>query len=204
MKTIILDFDDFSLNNNQLYYLDQLKRVFPKLKVSMFYIPFDVAYFMNMKDFQLKEVVQMVKDRLDWIELIPHGLTHKEAEFMNIKGDDYETIFKAIDHAFETYGLPYVKGFKAPQWLYKENLVEFLDKKGWWIATDRNQPDLPKTKKYYEYNYSIDEPFWEAKEKILKLHGHISEPSPNNLVDNIGNLMKIPENSDFKFISEVI
>ncbi len=170
----------------------------------MFFIPLDVTYYGRFRDFERQEVIKRIKDRLDWIELIPHGLTHKPEEFLHIKGDDYETIFKAIDHAFKTYDLPYVKGFKAPQWLYKKNLVDYLDKKGWWIATDKNQPDLPKTKKYYEYNYSIEDEFWKSDKDLLKLHGHISGPSTNNIVDCIGNLLKIPEDSEFKWISEII
>lgn len=202
---VILDLDDFSLENNNLYFLDQLKRVYPQLKVSLFYIPFDVAYFMTLKDVQRKEVLQMVKDRLDWIELIPHGLTHKEAEFLHVKDDNYEPIFEAVEEAYKTYDLPLVKGFKAPQWLYKQNLVDYLNKKGWWMAVDKNQPEAPRTKIYYEYSHSIDEPIGKQKDgSILKLHGHISKPSANDLPSNIGNLLNIPTDAQFMFISEYL
>lgn len=204
MKTIVFDTDDLSLENNNLYYLDQIKKVIPNFKISAFFIPLDVAYFSRLKEFQRKEVIQMLKDRSDWIELIPHGLTHRDAEFLNIKNDDYETIFDAIEHAFKTYELPYVKGFKAPQWLYKPSLVEYLDKKGWWIATDKNQPDQPKTKKSYEYTHSVDEDFSSSDLTEIRLHSHISLPSKNNIIENIGNIIKIPQDYEFKFISEVM
>lgn len=203
-KTVTVDLDDFSLEVNNLFYLDQIKKTYPKFKVSMFYIPFDAYHYSALMDFQRQEVVGMIKDRLDWIELIPHGICHAPEEFMNIKGDDYETIFKGIEDGFASYGLPMVKGFKAPQWLYKPNLVDYLDSKGWWMAVDRNQPDAPKTKKYFEYTHSIDEPFWLSNQDKIHLHGHISGPSTNDLVSNMMNLLKINPEAEFKFVSECI
>ncbi len=203
-KVATLDLDDFSVENNNIYYLDQLKRVYPKLKVSLFYVPFDVHYFDRIMDFERKEVIKMIKDRLDWIELIPHGLTHVEEEFLHIKGDDYETIFKGIEEAFQTYGLPMVKGFKAPQWSYKPNLVDFLENKGWWLAVDRNQYDAPRTKRNYVYTHSINEPYWLCTKDTIRLHGHISLPSRNNLPDNLANLLKINPDIEWKFVSEVV
>jgi GT2 family glycosyltransferase len=203
-KVVTLDFDDFSIENNNFYYLDQLKRIYPKLKVSMFYIPFDVSYFDRIMDFQRKEGIRSLKDRLDWIELIPHGLTHIQEEFLHIKDDDYETVFKGIEEAYKTYDLPMVKGFKAPQWAYKSSLVEYLNDKGWWLAVDRNQPESPRTKKNFVYTHSTDEPFWLCNKDSINLHGHISLPSRNNLVDNLVNLLKINPKVEWKFVSEVM
>src|SRR3990167_2689615 len=203
MKTVILDFDDFSLEVNNLYYIDLLKKTYPKMKVSMFYIPFDVNNYDTLMDFQRAEVVQMIKDR-DWIELIPHGLTHQGPEFMHIKNDDYETVFRGIEDGFNTYGLKMVKGFKAPHWAYKQNLVDFLDAKDWWLGVDRNHPEHPRAKRSYEYTHSIDEVFWESDLEEIRLHGHVSLPSRNNLVDNMVNLMKIDPKVDWKFVSEVM
>ncbi len=202
-KTVTLDFDDFSVENNNLFYLDQLKRIYPKLKISMFYIPFDAANFNRLLDFQRQEAIKMIKER-DWIELIPHGLTHAGLEMLSIKNDDYETIFKGIEEGFKTYGFPMVKGFKAPHWAYKPSLVEYLDKKGWWLAVDRNQPESLRTKKCYVYTHSIDEPFWDSKDDSIRLHGHISLPSANNLHDNLANLLKINPDVEWKWISEVM
>lgn len=208
-KTLTLDFDDFSVENNNLYYLDQLKRIYPKMKVSMFYVPFDAVYFNRIMDFQRQEGIKAIKDRLDWIELIPHGLTHTVngrdgSEFNYIKNDNYESIFAGIEEAFKTYGLPMVKGFKAPHWAYKQSLVDYLDSKGWWLAVDRNQPESPRTKKHYVYTHSIDEPFWLSNQDSIRLHGHISLPSKNNIVDNLTNLLKINPDVEWKFISEII
>jgi len=166
-------------------------------------IPWDYQYYTQFADFQREEILKQIKANLDWIELIPHGLTHKMGEFQNVKKKDLPIIFTGIDEVFKKYNLPYIKGFKAPNWLYNEDLVDYLDKKGWFLATDRNQPKSPKTKRFYEYNHSIDEKFWLfTDEYYWRLHGHISLPSQNNLPDNIVNLTKIPADVDFKFVSE--
>jgi len=204
-KTVVLDFDDFSLENNNLFYLFKLKKLLPNLKVSMFMIPFDYQYYPSFTDFQRDEILKQIKANLDWIEIIPHGLTHKHREFENVKEEDYPIIFRAIDDVFKKYGIPYVKGFKAPFWLYNKSLVKYLDKKGWFLAVDRNQPKSPRTKKYYEYNHSIDEKFWLFTDEYKwKLHGHVSGPSENNIIDNIINLTKIPTDATFKFVSEML
>ncbi len=202
--TIALDFDDFSLENNQFLYLEQLKSMFPALKVSMFMIPWDYQLHPQMQDFQREQMIQKIKQNLDWIELIPHGLTHKPREFEAVNYKDYDVIFAAIDEVFTRYGLPYVKGFKAPYWLYNEGLVEYLNKKGWWLAVDRNQPNAPRTKKFYEYTHSIHEPFWLSKSPLIKLHGHISAPSANDLPSNMINLLKMNPKAEFKFVSELV
>lgn len=203
-KIVVLDIDDFSVEVNNLYYLDLMKKTYPKFKVSMFYIPFDYQNYDRLMDFQRQDVARMIRERLDWIELIPHGLTHTKQEMMEIKDDDYETIFKAIREGFDHYGFPMVKGFKAPQWLYKQNLVDYLDSKGWWMAVDRNVPTAPKTNKYYQYTHSIHEPFWLSAQDEVRLHGHISLPSANNFTGNLTNLMKIGPETEWKFISEVV
>ena len=133
-----------------------------------------------------------MEETLDWIQLIPHGVAHLPSEFQNVYKDDLPLVFNAINEFFTDDKLPYEKGFKAPQWLYTQDLVDFLDEKGWWMAVDRNQPNAPRTKRFYEYNYSIEEKFWESKEPIWKLHGHMGAPSTNNIEDCFLNLLKIP------------
>lgn len=71
------------------------------------------------------------------------------------------------------------------------------------MASDRNQAKAPRTKKNYIYTHSIDEPFWLSKQDEIRLHGHISRPSSNNLEDNIMNLLKINPSAEFKFVSEL-
>lgn len=202
-KTISLDFHDFSLENNQFFYLKQLKELYPDIKVSMFYIPVDQQYYNRLMDLQrdivLSELKQAIKD--GWIELIPHGLTHIFGEFKNASYDDMKLILKAYKEHFKQLNIPYIKGFCAPNWLMSKDAIKCLDDNGWWYATDRNQPEMYKAKKNYVYNWDIKNSF--PKESNLVMgHGHISLPSINALELSFKNLVKIPHNYKWVFVSE--
>ena len=111
MKTISLDLDDFSILNNRMDLLMQLKESYPKLKVSLFTIPYDFAYETLPEGQILRDkTLAMIKTQLDWIELIPHGLVHFPKEFEKC---DYKTmklkVFPAIEEAFKKDGLSGLK-----------------------------------------------------------------------------------------------
>ena len=202
---VCLDFDDWSVLNNRLDLLLKLKESYPHLKVSMFTIPCDIAYEQDVSARILREkTLKEVKKHLNWIEVIPHGLIHMPREFEKC---DYETMklsMKAIDEAFKKDGIPYVKGFKAPFWLWNPEVVRALDDEGWWGAVDRQQVHMVCTKKYFVYNYKIDEPFFLAKNiPILKLHGHIT-PEKNNIERCFVNLFRMPQDAEFVFASECL
>jgi hypothetical protein len=203
--TYSLDFDDFSVSNNRLDLLLRLKESYPKLKVSMFTIPYDIVYENDVSAKLMREnTLKELKKHLDWIEIIPHGLTHFPSEFEKCT---YETmrdyIFDAIAEAFGKDGLPFVKGFKAPYWLWNEGVVKALDEKGWWGAIDRNT-NMISTKRFYKYTHSIAEPYFKALNvDIIRLHGHIT-PADNGIEKCFFNLFKMDPKADFKFASELI
>lgn len=203
MKTISLDFDDFSILNNRLDLLMTLKESYPKLKVSLFTIPYDYVYESNpaariMRD----KTLEMIKKQLDWIEIIPHGLIHFEREFEKCDYEGMKMAMKAIDETFKKDGLTYVKGFKAPYWLWNEEVIRALDDEGWWGAINKRAP--LKTKKYFEYTHGIDEMFWKSTLPVLKLHGHITNESNNAIARCFTNLFKMPSDAEFKFASELL
>ena len=205
-KIIVLDFDDFSVLNNRLDLLLRLKETYPKLKVSLFTIPYDYAYESQVSGRILrKTTLKAIKKQLGWLELIPHGLVHMPREFEKC---DYETmkehVIPAIDEAFKRDDLPYVKGFKPPFWLWNEEVVRALDEEGWWGAIDGKQKVTLRTKKYYEYTHTIDEPFMESTKDVLKLHGHITPKSKNYIEKCFVNLFKMPTDAEFKFASEML
>lgn len=205
MKTISLDIHDPSVLHSGLDLLLQIKEHYPKFKVSLFWIPLDPKYEMSQLRLQREDAVKRIKANLDWIELIPHGLTHIPREFEKC---DYFTmrdlIFQAIDEAFKKDDLPYVKGFCAPYWLWSEGVVQALNEEGWFGAIDKNQPDMLKTKKFYTYSHSIDERFWNSTNDVLKLHGHLDGVSSNDLEKCLLNLLKMPTDAEFKFVSEMV
>lgn len=204
MKTIVLDFDDFSILNNRLDLLMRLKETYPKLKVSLFTIPYDFVYESNPAARIMREkTLRGIKSQLDWLEIIPHGLTHFPKEFEKC---DYNTmrhhVIPAIDEAFKKDGLPYVKGFKPPYWIWNEEVVKALDDEGWWGAVNKYDP--LKTKRYYEYTHGIDELFSESTLDVLKLHGHITVKNQNSIEKHFTNLFRMPTDAVFKFASEML
>ena len=205
MKQIVLDFDDFSVLNNRLDLLMQLKASYPTLKVSMFTIPCDIAYEQDVSARIMRvKTLEAVKKQLDWIEIIPHGLIHMPREFEKCDYDTMKICMKAIDEAFKKDGLPYVKGFKAPYWLWNKEVVRALDDEGWWGAVDRNNLKMEMPKRFFVYNYTIDEPFFLAKNvDLMKLHGHIT-PEKNNIERCFVNLFRMPNDVEFKFASECV
>lgn len=204
-QTVVLDLDDFSVLRSRWNLLLKLKEHFPKLKLSLFTIPFDYE-FESVHQYRIvrDKELQKLHDNLEWIEIIPHGLSHFAREFEKADRKTMQMALKAMEAVFKKDAMPYVKGFKAPFWLWNQDVVDVLNEEGWFGATDRNQPDMLKTKRNYIYSHSIDEPFWESKEPLLKLHGHMTLPSKNNIEDCFLNLMKMPSDADFKFVSEVV
>lgn len=201
---ISLDFDDFSVLRSRMDLFERLKEHYPNLKVSMFTIPFDYEYETSNLRIMRSQTLERIKKNLDWIQIIPHGLSHIPREFEKADRKTMEMSLQAIDEAFNKDGLPYEKGFKAPYWLWNQDVVDVLNENGWWGATDPNQPSMLKTKRYFEYSHSIDTPFWQSKNDIWKLHGHMTPPSSNNIEDCFLNLMKIPHDAEFHFVTDFI
>lgn len=204
-QIVVLDFDDFSVLRSRPDLLRTLKEYYPNLKVSMFTIPFDYEAEMSDQRLIRDTCLKFIHENLDWIQIIPHGLMHIPQEFLYCDKETMEMTLQGIDEAFKKDGLPYEKGFKAPYWLWNQQVVDVLDSHGWWGAIDPNQPQMLRTKKYYEYAHSIDTPFWLDKEsKILKLHGHMSPPSMNNIEDCLLNLFKLPSDAEFGYVTDYL
>lgn len=204
-KTIVLDLDDFSVIRNKADVLKKLKEHYPALKVSLFTIPFDYEYEMSpIARIYRQAGLQFVQENKDWLEFIPHGILHAGPEFETMDKEGMRNYLDSIEDEFAKDGIEIVKGFKAPHWVWNQDVVDVLDEYGWFGGVDPNQPQMPRPKKYYEYSHSIDTPFWESENEVLKLHGHMTLPSANNLDDCLLNLMKMPVDAEFKFVSEMV
>ena len=203
---VSLDIDDASTIRTKYHLLNKLIARYPKIKISLFWIPFDVEMEMGQlvriyKEERLKELKELLATGN--VELIPHGLTHFANEFKDADRYSMKITLKAIEETMSRDGLPYVKGFKAPFWLYNQDVVDVLDDAGWWMSINRDEPEAPRTKKYHMYNYSIHEPFWNSNEPVWKLHGH-ALGTDNDLEECFLNLIKIPRDAEFKFASELL
>ena len=206
--TISLDLHDFSVLRSRFDLFLTLKDHYPDLKLSLFTIPYDYELEMSdmlrvMKDDYLKKI----EENKDWLEFIPHGLTHFPREFEKSDRDTMIAYCQNEIPEMVKMGFPeerIVRGFCAPKWLWNKDVVDVLNGNGWWGAVDRNQPDMLRPKRYYIYTHSIDEPYWLSNQKLVKLHGHMTPPSRNNLEENILKLLKMPIKADWKFASELV
>lgn len=206
MKKVALDLDDFSVLNNRMDLLLKVREHYPDFKVSLFTIPFDAQIESNPQARTLRDKsLELIHKNLDWIQIIPHGLTHMQNEMANVDYYQFrDLVLPAIDEAFTKDGLPYVKGFKPPYWLYNADVVRVLDERGWFTATDRNQPEMLKGKRNYQYTHSLEEPFFESTKDTILLHGHIDGVSKNDLEENFLNLFKFKEDIEWHFITDYI
>jgi hypothetical protein len=204
MKHIALDFDDFSYLNNRFDLLFELREHFPKLKVSMFTIPFDPDYELGVQTRIFKEkAVKVLRNNLDWVQIIPHGLTHMDMEFLKADRTSVELSLQGIDEIFTKDKIKYEKGFKPPFWQWNQDVVDVLNDSGWWGAIDPRTSML-RTKKFYQYDFLINEPFWKSENEVWKLHGHIDGRSQNDIEKAFLGLMKIPPDAEFHFVTDFI
>jgi hypothetical protein len=202
---VSLDLHDWSVLNNRLDLLIKLKEHYPDFKVSLFTIPYDVNFEKQVEARILrKDTLKQIKKNLDWMEIIPHGLTHMDNEFEKCDYSTFNLSVEAMDEVFKKDGLPYAKGFCAPFWLWNKDVVQALDDLDWWGAIDRDQPEMLKTKKTYTYTHSLDEPFWKSNSQILNLHGHVDGRSKNDLEFNFVQLFKLPSNVEWHFASDFV
>ena len=199
---VALELHDFSIVNNRLLWLLELKNYFPNFKVSLFTIPVDEKQdwgpYLLRKDY-LKEI----KRNLDWIQIIPHGLEHSGSECLN--WDYRHTRYKVIPQIEEIFGreqVPFENGFVAPHWRWTDEVVKALNDEGWWGAVDRDKV-MPCPRRFYKYNYLLNEPFYESKLDVLKLHGHIYG-TKNDVGKCMDNLFKLPVDTEWHFVTDFL
>lgn len=200
-----LDLHDFSILNNKLDILLLIKEHLPNFKVSLFAIPFDLIPETSVSGRVIRaRELEKIKDNLDWLQIIPHGMMHAPREFERADRETMELYLKAVDGVFNKDGLPYEKGFCAPYWLWNQEVIDVLNENGWWGAVDRNQPDMLRPKRFYQYTHSLEEHFWDSQSEVLNLHGHMDLPSANALTETYLNLLKLPSDTEFSFVTDFI
>ena len=171
--------------------------------MSLFTVPFDRKTDDWGASLVRDDFLKEIKKYLDWMQIIPHGLYHNGSEvqdwnYSNTRG----TYIPMIREAFSKDGLPFVNGFCSPHWRWNEGVALALDDEGWWGAVDRDK-SMPWTKKYYRYNYLLNEPFWESDQELLKLHVHIYG-TKNDLGRCFNNLLRLDPSTEFVFAGEVL
>ena len=198
-----LDLHDWSFVHSRMHVLRKLKNYFPDFKVSLFTVPID-----EKQDWGAYTIIgNRIKffnegDYAEWIQIVPHGLYHTRLEMHKSSYEMFKNSqLPAIEGAFEASKISYEKGFCAPHWRWSEGVVKVLDEEGWWGAIDRDMV-MPCPKKFYQYNFLLNEPFWRA-EGDLKLHGHVYG-TRNDVGLCFENLLKLPRDTKWGFVTDFL
>lgn len=198
---VCLALHDFSVVNNRFDLLLNLKNHFDDFRISLFTVASDTEQDWGAS-LERKDFLQVLHRNLDWIQIIPHALSHNGSETHQITEKAFEFYLDSIEKHFERDRIPYEKGFVPPHWRWNENVVNVLNKRGWWGAVDRDK-DMPYTNKYYRYNFLLNEDFLLEKIDDLKLHGHVYG-TKNSIGRCINNVLSLPKDTKFKFVTDYL
>jgi hypothetical protein len=207
---ITLDFDDLELSKPGLDYFLKLKDHYPNLKVTFFMVPIPKDLIEKKVSLtKYREWAAFLKENGDWIELCPHGVMHDGFEMKYQPGTeklltkkDAQLYIEAAEHTFKQLDLPFQKIWKSPHWETAPAVYEVLKEKGYAVALDPNQP-VPKEAAgmvQYFYDWSVEQPI--PKKEIVKGHGHMYPPSANAVNLAFQNLLRMPTDATFYFVSE--
>jgi hypothetical protein len=147
-----------------------LKNEFPNFKVNLFTIPSKCSV----------EFLEYIEE-LKWIQICVHGLKHINNEDVPEKS--------LVD--LPMFG--YSKIYRAPFWQLSDEMYERLKKLDYKIMI---HPD--DSREGIKYNWNIkDSP---PPLDILYGHGHIQDVCDNGLVESFENIMKLPKDTEFRFL----
>ena len=167
----VLDFDDFGEKNHRLDWLWQLRKAFPNFKVNLFAIP---------NENKGKEWMDYISS-IDWIQLCVHGFYHKNNEEVSEK------------KLKELSSKGFAKVYRAPFWQLSDTMYERLKKLGYKIMI---HPEDPRIGVKYNWSTKDSPPFM----KTLYGHGHVQNTQGNGIEESFENIMKLPEDTEFKFL----
>jgi hypothetical protein len=197
-RTIALEFDDFNPLNHRFDVLEKLKLRYPNLKVTMFTVCWDLRYQLekgglpiSKEDFipWVNAVKHAVKE--GWLEIAIHGLTHVPHEFLELEPKLAASKVKFAEKFLKQTKIPYVKIFKPPYWEIRADAKKEIEKAGFSVVEDGY------------YNWNIKDSFPVELDQVIG-HGHVQDTMGNGIEEALINLMQIPEDYEWKFISEVL
>jgi hypothetical protein len=193
----VFSLDDYCWHYRDcILFLDKLNSYFPEFKVSLFTIPcFEgiplCSYWKELSDVRFKN------------EHILHGYYHSTAEFEHLTKQQALDYIKMGIEEFKRCDIPIVNGFKGPNWRYSPGTEEALKSIEFWLAPYR--PTEINGLKTYHWNWDIGEPIPKGID-FLHAHGHthsLSGPG-KGIQDSMKNIIQLPVETEFLFISEVM
>jgi hypothetical protein len=188
--SICIDLDDFT--DEKLPLLTpvlKLKELKPNLKITMFCIPKGCS----------DKVLQKVKD-YGFFELVQHGVKHSLYECKNL-------FYSQTKEMFEKWANPiFAKGFKCPNWLGSHAIFKVCREMDYWLAIHPKQLEMAKRMdvKYYLFTQTIIHD-WKPINGHIRATGHVCKTvCGDSIEESWKNLLKLPPDGDFKFISEMV
>lgn len=177
---MVVDFDDYNEDENRLDLLQQLKRINPLFKCTVFAIP-----ALGSEGFW--------RSTPKWIELAVHGWEHPHP--YEAVSWSYEQAGFVLDHCSELFA----HGFKAPGWQISDETYRAATDRGWWIAdhwdNDDRRPEGQLVHRI-EPDYATRGDHW---------HGHIPDVCGNGIAETFSTLSEaVGLATRFQFISEVV
>jgi hypothetical protein len=185
--------------NNHLGLLEKLRERYKGFKITLFTVPWEIRWKADGKgtpitDEKWKPWVDATKQAIKdgWMEIAVHGLTHAPREFESLSYDETRKRILIAQKMFENVGMETCALFKAPQWLMNPSSVGAVADCGLTLVEDG----------YYNWNIRDEMP---ESDKLIA-HGHIQDDFsfPNGLEQSFFRISKIPPETKWKFLSEVI
>ncbi len=177
---MVVDFDDYCEDDNRLDLLEELRRINPAFKVTLFAIP-------------ARGSETFWRETPDWIELAVHGWWHphpREAEHWS-----YEQATFVMDYCASWFA----HGFKAPGWQISPATYEAAMEKGWWVA-DHWDNDAKRPEGLLTHRIAPD-----YRETPDHWHGHIPNVCGNGIEETFDELSaRVYRAESFEFISEKV
>ena len=193
----VFSLDDFCYQERDVVpFIQELDSYFNNFKISLFTIPcYERIHLIDNKDWLLS-----ISDKN--MEFILHGYYHMNYEFMHLNQEQCDHFIDLGIQEFNKVGFNLIKGFKAPNWRYNDDLIKSLKKIGFWLAVYTSghvTNEIP----CYTWNWDIGQPI-PKDVKVLHAHGHTHRQSGPGafLGDCIDNIKKLPKDTEFSFVSE--
>lgn len=199
LADVVMDLDDFAENpgNNCIAHLLPLKVKYPKLKVTLFAIPF----YQGKSNAPFFHMIR--KAFGTWIDLAIHGWHHETP--IECQHWTYEEAKEKITKAYDMNC--FSKVFKAPGWQISRDTYKVLDELGFIVAdhmsSEYTEPGVPNSERRPATlkAYTVDHPWI--------FHGHtwnLNNPDPtyNNGIEQLIEMgLPFDENSRFHFIKDL-
>ncbi len=196
MSFIALEADDFNPKNHRFDVLDKLRDRYDDFKITMFTVCWDIRYNSQKGGLPISKYpawVNAVRHAVEdgWMEIAVHGLTHVPHEFLELEPRLAAAKVKFAEDFLKDTQIPYTKIFKPPYWELPDDSKEAIEEMGFKVVEDGY------------YNWNIKDKFPVEEDEIIA-HGHVQNEMGNGLEESLIRLMEIPDDYQWKFISEVI